>query len=187
MITPDRHASETDDRPLAERTRAAILDIADFPRAGILFRDITPLLGDAALLDEVLAEMTRPFATCGVTHVLGIESRGFLFGVPIAQRLRLPFVPARKPGKLPRATVSESFALEYGSDSLSVHADAIGRDCNVLIVDDVLATGGTAAAAIRLVERLGARVAGLSMLSELTFLNGRAMLGDRTLHSVVQY
>lgn len=187
MTAPDLPPDGASDQSLASRTRAAILDVPDFPHAGILFRDITPLLGDPALFDEIIVEMARPFESTGVTHVLGIESRGFLFGVPIAQRLRLPFVPARKPGKLPRPVISESFALEYGSDSLSVHADAIDERSVVLIVDDVLATGGTAAAAIRLVGRLGATVAGLSMLSELTFLNGRALLGDRTLHTVVQY
>lgn len=172
---------------LDERSRAAIRDVPDFPRDGILFRDITPLLADPALLREVLAELARPFSTAGVTHVVGIESRGFLFGVPVAQLLDVPFVPARKAGKLPRASLQEWFSLEYGSDSLSIHADAITESSRVLIVDDVLATGGTAAAAVRLVERSGGTVVGVSVLSELSLLGGRAVLGRCDVRAIVSY
>ena len=179
--------SRNDANTLSARTRAAIRDVPDFPKPGILFRDITPLLADASLLREVIGEMSRPFIHAGITHVIAVESRGFLFGVPIAQLLNVAFVPARKPGKLPRATVDESFALEYGTDTLSIHADAIDANAQILIVDDVLATGGTAAAVVKLVARRGAKVAGLSMLMELTFLDGRSALDGLELHTVVQY
>lgn len=179
--------STNDANTLSARTRAAICDVPDFPKPGILFRDITPLLADASLLREVIAEMSRPFIHAGITHVIAVESRGFLFGVPIAQLLNVAFVPARKPGKLPRATVDEQFALEYGTDTLSIHADAIDANARVLIVDDVLATGGTAAAVVKLVARCGAKVAGITMLSELTFLNGRFALDGLAFHTVVQY
>lgn len=178
----------TDDlASLSARARAAIRDVPDFPKTGILFRDITPLLADPSLLREVIAEMARPFIGVGVTHVIGVESRGFLFGVPIAQLVDVAFVPARKPGKLPRATIEERFSLEYGTDTLSIHADAIDATSRVLIVDDVLATGGTAAAVAGLVAQCGARIAGFSMLSELTYLNGRVVLDDLPIHSVVRY
>ena len=179
--------SIADATTLAARTRAAIRDVPDFPKPGILFRDITPLLANASLFREVITEMARPFPHVGITHVIAVESRGFLFGVPVAQLLNVAFVPARKPGKLPCPTVDEQFALEYGSDTLSIHADAIDASANVLIVDDVLATGGTAAAVVRLVGKCGARVAGIAMLSELTLLGGRAMLNGSFLHTVVQY
>ena len=179
--------SRNDANTLSARTRAAIRDVPDFPKPGILFRDITPLLADASLLREVIGEMSRPFIHAGITHVIAVESRGFLFGVPIAQLLNAAFVPARKPGKLPRATVDEPFALEYGIDRLSIHADAIDANAQVLIVDDVLATGGTAAAVVKLVARCGATVAGITMLSELAFLNGRSALDGLELHTVVQY
>ena len=136
--------SIADATTLAARTRAAIRDVPDFPKPGILFRDITPLLANASLFREVITEMARPFPQVGITHVIAVESRGFLFGVPVAQLLNVAFVPARKPGKLPCPTVDEQFALEYGTDTLSIHADAIDASASVLIVDDVLATGGTA-------------------------------------------
>lgn len=179
--------SADDQNSLSARARAAIRDVPDFPTPGILFRDITPLLADAPLLRDVIAEMARPFLHTDVTHVIGVESRGFLFGVPVAQLLGVAFVPARKPGKLPRETVAEEFALEYGTDTLSIHADAIDASSRVLIVDDVLATGGTAAAVVKLVAKCGAKVAGIAMLSELTFLNGRSMLPAAPLHTVVRY
>ncbi len=172
---------------VAERARAIIREVPDFPTPGVLFRDITPLLASPALFAQVIEEMQRPFAAMSVTHVLGIESRGFLFGVPIAQALFVPFIPARKPGKLPGATIDERFDLEYGTDSLSMHTDALVVGDRVLIVDDVLATGGTAAAALRLVQRAQAQVVGLSVLSELTILNGRAALGATLVDALVQY
>jgi adenine phosphoribosyltransferase len=171
----------------AERARALIRDVPNFPKPGSLFRDITPLLAAPADLADVLTEMARPFVATGVSAVVGIESRGFLFGLPIAQLLGLPFVLARKPGKLPRPVVTESFALEYGTDTLSIHADAFGPGDRVLVVDDVLATGGTAEAACKLVQRLGATVAGVCVVSELAFLDGRTRLAGYPVHALVSY
>jgi len=173
--------------PLSERTRHAIADVPDFPSPGILFRDITPLLAQPKLLGEVFAEMAKAFVGTDVTHVAGIESRGFIFGVPVSQLLGVPFVPIRKRGKLPRATFTEQFALEYGTDTLAIHTDALTADARVLIVDDVLATGGTAAAGVRLVERAGGVVAGLSMLIELEALGARARLEGLELQAIVKY
>ncbi|MEO7520710.1 MAG: adenine phosphoribosyltransferase [Gemmatimonas sp.] len=171
---------------VAERVRAAVLDVPDYPTPGILFKDIMPVLADPMLMRDVLEMMTAPFEGMAVTHVVGIESRGFLFGVPMALALGTPFVPARKIGKLPRATVRESYALEYRSDALEMQADALGNGARVLVVDDVLATGGTAAAACRLVERVGGEIVGLSVLLELSFLHGRDAVPDRLVATVVR-
>jgi adenine phosphoribosyltransferase len=167
--------------------RAAIRDVADFPSPGVLFKDISPLLGDAALFARATDAMARPFRESGVTHVVGIESRGFIFGAPVAQELRAGFVPARKRGKLPAACVGVEYALEYGTASLEMHADSLPPGARVLLVDDVLATGGTAAAALQLIERLGAAVVGCCFLASLTFLGGEARLAGRRVHSVVAY
>jgi adenine phosphoribosyltransferase len=172
---------------LDARLRAAIRDVPDFPKPGIVFKDITPVLLDVSLFREVTDAMADAARGLGVTHVVGIESRGFIFGAPVAQALGAGFVPMRKPGKLPGTTVRESYALEYGSDTLEVHADAFAGSSAVLIVDDVLATGGTAAAAARLVERAGGRVVSLSFLMELEFLGGRARLGALAPHVLVRF
>lgn len=172
------------DATLSDRLRATLRDVPDFPSPGILFKDITPVLADPALLRDLIAAMVAPFLGAGVTRVVGVESRGFLFGVPMALALDVPFAPARKPGKLPWRTEREAYALEYRSDVLEMHTDAVGAGDRVLVVDDVLATGGTAAATCRLVERLGAEVAGVSVLIELGFLEGRALLPERTVHAV---
>ena len=172
---------------LVDRVRAAVRDVPDFPRPGILYRDITPLLGDAPLFRDVTDALAQPYAGAGITHVAAIESRGFLFGAPVAQRLGAALVPVRKPGKLPAALVRESYALEYGSDVLEMHADAMPAGARVLVIDDVLATGGTAAAACALVERDGARVEGIALLIELGALNGRARLGGRRVTSLVTF
>lgn len=169
------------DSDLAARVARAIRDVPDFPKPGITFKDITPLLADAALLRDVVRAMQAPFATASITHVVAMESRGFLFGVPMALELGAAFVPIRKPGKLPWKTAREGYALEYGTDALEIHTDALHPGARVLLVDDVLATGGTAAAAARLVERQGGVVTGLSVLMELAFLRGRdALAGRRT-------
>jgi adenine phosphoribosyltransferase len=164
--------------------RALVRDVPDFPTPGILFRDITPLLASPDAFPEAVRAMADPFRG-GVSKVLGIEARGFMFGAPVARELGVGFIPARKSGKLPGRTVRVEYGLEYGKDSLEVHEDACQPGERVLIVDDVLATGGTARAAAELVERLGAQVEGLSFLIELAALSGRSRLEDRRLHSVL--
>jgi adenine phosphoribosyltransferase len=172
----------------ASELKALIRDIPDFPEPGIVFKDITPLLADPIALASAIDDMSTPYSDDGVTKVAGIEARGFIFGVPIARLLGVGFIPVRKPGKLPHAVEQEIYELEYGTDLLEIHKDAISEGDRVLIVDDVLATGGTAAAAIRLVERLGGEVAGLSVLVELGFLKGADKLPEGTpLTKLVRY
>jgi adenine phosphoribosyltransferase len=164
-----------------------IRDVPDYPKPGIIFKDITPLLATADAFLATTDAMARPFATARISHVVAIESRGFILGAPIAQRLGAGFVPVRKPGKLPAATRREEYALEYGVDALEIHADAADHAARVLIVDDVLATGGTAAATRRLVDALGATVVGFSFLIALSFLPGLDRLRDETVHSLITY
>lgn len=171
----------------ARRVAALIRDIPDYPKPGILFKDITPLLADAAAFADATRAMADPFADAGVTHVVAIESRGFILGGPIAQRLDAGFIPVRKPGKLPSKTRREQYDLEYGTDAVEIHADAADGRARVLIVDDVLATGGTAAATCRLVESLGATVVGLTFLIALSFLPGLERLTARRVHTLVTY
>jgi adenine phosphoribosyltransferase len=172
---------------LTPRVAAAIRDIPDFPKAGILFKDITPVLLDAALFRETTDAIAAPFARDGITHVVAIESRGFILGAPVAQTLGAAFVPFRKPGKLPHIVQRVEYALEYGIDALECHRDALHGGHRVLVVDDVLATGGTAAAACALVESLGATVQGCSFLVELAFLRGREKLDGRRIERIVAY
>jgi adenine phosphoribosyltransferase len=172
---------------LVPRVAAAIRDIPDFPKAGILFKDITPVLLDAALFRETTEAIGAPFAHDEITHVVAIESRGFILGAPVAQTLGAAFVPFRKPGKLPHIVERVEYALEYGIDALECHRDALHRGHRVLVVDDVLATGGTAAAACALVESLGATVQGCSFLVELAFLRGREKLNGRRIERIVAY
>lgn len=172
---------------LLDRLSATLRDVPDFPSPGILFKDITPVLADPALMRDSITAMLAPSRSLGVTHVVGVESRGFLFGMPMALQLGVPFAPARKPGKLPWRTERESYDLEYRSDVLEMHTDAVGAGARVLVVDDVLATGGTAAATCRLIERLGGTVVGVSVLVELGFLQGRTRLPDRAVHAVVTF
>ena len=167
--------------------KARIKDVPDFPKKGIVFKDITPLLADAAAFAEMIDRLTEPFVGKGVQIVAGIESRGFLLATPIAYRLGAGVVPIRKKGKLPRAVKSASYALEYGTDSIEAHADAFCNGTKVLLVDDVLATGGTAAAAAKLIEDIGGRLMGASFLIELGFLHGRDKLPGQTIHSLVTY
>lgn len=172
----------------ANDLRTFIRDIPDFPEPGIVFKDITPLLADPDALASAIDGMSGPYAESGITKVAGIEARGFIFGVPIARLLGVGFIPVRKPGKLPHSVEQEIYELEYGTDLLEIHKDAISAGDRLLIVDDVLATGGTAAAAIRLVERLGGEVVGLSVLVELGFLKGAGKLPDGTsLTKLVHY
>ena len=167
--------------------KTKIRHVPDFPKAGILFYDITTLLRDPDGYQTAIDQLVAPFAGAGIEAVVGIESRGFILGAAVAERLKAGFVPIRKPGKLPSATVRESYSLEYGTDSLEIHTDALTKGQRTLIVDDVLATGGTAAAAVKLVTGLGASLEGLSFLIELGFLNGKTKLGDERVHSVLHY
>jgi adenine phosphoribosyltransferase len=167
--------------------RAFVRDVPDFPRPGILFRDVTPLLADAAALREAVHRLAEPFRDAGVERVLGVESRGFLLGAPVALELGAGLAIARKPGKLPRRTVGVSYALEYGTDRLEMHADAIEPGQRVLVVDDLIATGGTAAATLRLARSAGADVVGCAFLIELVALGGRAQLDAKRVHAVLPY
>jgi adenine phosphoribosyltransferase len=160
-------------------------DVPDFPEPGIVFKDLTPLLADVDAFRFAVDAMADHAAGLTVDKVVGVEARGFIFAAAVAYRLGSGFVPVRKPGKLPWKTVTESYALEYGSDSLDIHDDALGAGDEIYVVDDVLATGGTAAATCRLVERLGGRVAGLSFVVELGFLDGRAKLADHDILSLI--
>ncbi|MDR3685568.1 MAG: adenine phosphoribosyltransferase [Coriobacteriia bacterium] len=155
-----------------------IRDIPDWPKEGIMFKDITPLLADPDAFKATIDTLADAYAEAGVTKVMGAEARGFIFGGALAYRLGAGFVPARKPGKLPWTTTSVSYELEYGTDTLEVHSDAFGPDDVVLIVDDVLATGGTAGAKAELVNATGAKVAGFAFLIELDFFNGRKKLPE---------
>lgn len=173
--------------PSVRTLKEAIRTVPDFPKKGILFRDITTLLKDPNAFAEALQIFHDRYRNAGVRKVAGIESRGFIFGAALAHRLGVGFVPLRKRGKLPSATVREEYQLEYGTDSLEIHVDSIANGEPVLIHDDLLATGGTAAAACRLVEKLGGRVVGLAFLVELSFLKGREKLKNREVFSVIQY
>ena len=167
--------------------KAKIRHVPDFPKAGILFYDITTLLGDPVGFRLTIDSLSAPYVSQGIELVVGIESRGFILGAAVADRLGAGFAPVRKPGKLPAKAFRETFNLEYGSDSLEMHEDAIKGGQRVLIVDDVLATGGTAAAATSLVRRCQGHLVGLSFLIELLALNGRAKLPNEPVHSVLQY
>jgi adenine phosphoribosyltransferase len=164
-----------------------IRDIPDYPKAGIIFKDITPLLADPRAFARACERMTEPFRDAQITHVVAIESRGFLFGAPIALALGAGLVPMRKAGKLPHKTSGISYQLEYGTDRLEVHTDALSHGSRALLVDDVLATGGTAAAACALIESLGASVAGCSFLLRLGFLEGLGKLAGRHVASALVY
>ena len=167
--------------------KALIRHVPDYPKPGILFYDITTLLRDAAGYRAVIDRLCEPFMGAGIEIVVGVESRGFILGGAVADRLGAGFVPVRKPGKLPSATKREAYTLEYGSNELEIHADAVTVGQRTLIVDDVLATGGTAAAAAALVKRLGASLEGLAFLIELDFLDGKARLARERVHSVLHY
>ena len=163
---------------MTDRLLAAVRTVPDFPSPGVAFKDLTPILADPDLFDEALGRLAAPWADAGVTHVVGIEARGFWFGAALAARLGTGFVPARKPGKLPADVLSASYALEYGTDTVELHADAFAGTLapRVLVHDDVIATGGTAAAVCALVAEAGAEVAGVSVVLEVAFLDGRARL-----------
>ncbi|MCY4368606.1 MAG: adenine phosphoribosyltransferase [bacterium] len=171
----------------AAQLSALVRDVAGFPTPGIVFKDITPVLADPTALRVAVELIAAPFRDAGVTTVAGIEARGFVLAPPVALTLGAGFVPLRKKGKLPYDTHSEEYQLEYGTDELEVHVDAAGPGDRVLLVDDVIATGGTGAAAIRLLRGLGADLVGMAVLIELAFLDGRQALGDLDFHTVVTY
>ena len=164
-----------------------VRNVPDFPVKGIQFKDVTTLLRNPAAFEQAIEDMSAPFANQGVDLVAAGESRGFIFGAPVANRLKAGFVPVRKLGKLPYQKIHESYTLEYGAETLEMHQDACEPGQKVLIVDDLIATGGSARATIALIERLGAQVVGLSFLIELKFLNGRERLSNHRVHSVIQY
>ncbi len=172
---------------LVASIKSTIRDVPDFPKPGILFKDITPILADHAMMTRITERFADGCKGQRVDAIVGMESRGFLFGVPLAMAMGVPFVPARKPGKLPYHKVSESYALEYGTATLELHTDALARGQRALIVDDLIATGGTALATAKLVERLGAEVAGFGFVVELAFLDGRKVLGNYGVDSIVVY
>jgi len=167
--------------------RNLIRDIPDFPKKGIIFKDITPVLSDIKALRMSIEEMTKPFMNQNIDVVVGIESRGFIFGTPIADKLNASFVPVRKPGKLPYKTQNISYQLEYGTDTLEIHEDAIHEGQNILIVDDLLATGGTAEATCNLISKLKGTIKGLTLLVELEFLKGRERLNQYNVQSILKY
>jgi adenine phosphoribosyltransferase len=171
----------------AEELRARIREVPDFPKPGILFYDITTLLKDADAYRDAVNLMVKPYKDARIDIVVGMESRGFIFSGPIAYQLKAGLVPVRKLGKLPSETVSVEYALEYGSNTLEIHKDAIQPGQQVLIVDDLLATGGTVRGTIELVERLRGKIVGLDFLVELTFLKGRERLTGYQATSVIQY
>ncbi len=170
-----------------EKMKSAIRDVPDFPKAGIVFKDITPLLQNPSYFKSAVEKMAGPFRRKGITHIASVESRGFIFGAPTAFQLDAGFVPVRKKGKLPYKTAAFDYQLEYGTDTLEIHSDAVDAASRVLIIDDVLATGGTAHATCKLVEKLKAKVVGLSFLVELEFLHGREKLPGYDVFSLIRY
>lgn len=175
----------TDSQKKIELVQSRLRQVPDFPKKGILFQDITPLLGDHEAFSAALDLMAEPFQGAKVQKVAGVEARGFIFGAALADRLKVGFVPVRKPGKLPYKTVSRSYDLEYGVDRIEVHEDGVAPKEKVLVVDDLLATGGTACATVSLLESLGAEVVAVVFAVELTELNGREKLSNNKVLSLI--
>ncbi len=167
--------------------RSAVRDVADFPKPGILFKDITPILADAALFREAISRLSGVAGEQKIDKVVGIDARGFIFAAAVADRIGAGFVPVRKKGKLPWKTRQTAYALEYGESVVELHEDAVNPGEKILLVDDLLATGGTAAAAVKLLDELGADLIGIAFLIELTFLKGRERLGNHQVHSILSY
>lgn len=167
--------------------RALIREIPDYPKPGVLFYDITPVLGDARAFAGLLDRLTAPFQAAGIDKVAGIEARGFTLAAPVAEKLHAGFIPIRKPGKLPFDVHREEYALEYGTDALEIHVDAIDEGDRVLLVDDVIATGGTAAAAVSLLHKIGADVVGFAVFIELAFLSGIESLDGVPFHALLRF
>ncbi|MCG6914763.1 adenine phosphoribosyltransferase [bacterium BMS3Abin03] len=172
---------------MPENLKKYIRSIKDFPKKGIMFRDITTLLQEPKVLSETLEQLINFTRGLKIDKVVGIESRGFIFGSLLADRLNAGFIPIRKPGKLPAETVSETYELEYGTDKIEIHKDAIKTGENVLLHDDLLATGGTAEASCKLIEKLGGKIVQISFLIELTFLNGKEKLNKYDVRSIIKY
>ncbi len=170
-----------------ERIKGLIRDVPNFPKEGIIFKDITPLLGHKEAFSETIDILAEKIAPERPDVIVAVESRGFIFGAPLAYKLKAGFVPVRKKGKLPYKTHSAEYELEYGTDILEIHEDAFDKGANVVIVDDLLATGGTSQAVIELVNKLGGNISSLLFLVELSFLNGRERLKDYTVHSLIVY
>jgi adenine phosphoribosyltransferase len=173
------------DTSLPAALQARMRDVPDFPRPGIVFKDITPVLADPVLFARLIQALAEPFREQRITKVVGVEARGFILGAPVALALNAGFVPARKPGKLPHRTVAERYALEYGTDGLEMHQDAVLRGERAIVVDDVLATGGTAEATAKLIAQVGGELVGFSFLIALGFLNGTQRLGTHRVHSLI--
>ena len=164
-----------------------ITNVPNFPKEGIQFKDITPLLEDGEAFNEAISELTKWASSLGANKVVGPDARGFILGCPVAYAVKIGFVPVRKPGKLPRETINQSYDLEYGSNTLCMHKDALKKGDKVVIIDDLLATGGTVVAAINLCERLGAEVMGVGVLIELKELKGRELIGNYNIKSLISY
>jgi adenine phosphoribosyltransferase len=173
--------------PTAEHLRAAVRDVVDFPKPGIVFKDITPILADGKLFRDSISLLCKSAGDAKIDKVVGIDARGFIFAAAVADRLGAGFVPIRKKGKLPWKTRQTAYSLEYGESIVELHEDAVAPGETILLVDDLLATGGTAAAAVKLLDELGAKVAGISFLIELSFLQGRAKLAPHPVHSILAY
>lgn len=167
--------------------KALIRDVVDFPKKGITFKDITPLLKDSKAFQALIEQLAARYQSKNLTAVVAMESRGFIFGAPLATRLGISFIPVRKPGKLPWKTYQETYDLEYGKDTLEMHQDAVGPGDKVLVLDDVLATGGTAAATIKLVEKTGAQVIEAAFIIHLSFLKGQEKLKSTPFYSIIQF
>ncbi len=170
-----------------EHLKSAIRDVPDFPKKGIVFKDITTMIGKGGLFKTAIDSFAENYTGKKIDKVVVVESRGFIFGAPVAYKLGAGLVPVRKKGKLPHKTISATYSLEYGNDTLEMHEDAIQPGENILIIDDLLATGGTVGAVIELVKKTGAKVAGIGFLIELSFLNGRKNLKDFEIFSLIKY
>lgn len=170
-----------------QQVKALIREIPDFPKPGISFKDLTPLIRDHAAMCKVTAALALPFVNAGITAVAGMEARGFIFGALVARELEAGFIPLRKPGKLPAPAHSVSYDLEYGDATLEMHTDAVSKNDRVLLVDDLMATGGTAAASIELVRKASAEIVACAFVIELDFLHGRQLLNDCKVHSLIHY
>ncbi|GHO90786.1 adenine phosphoribosyltransferase [Reticulibacter mediterranei] len=179
--------NEDNDRQVEELIRTRIRTLPNFPIPGILFRDITPLIGEFTTFQEIVSALARPYNGIAVDFVAGIEARGFIFGTPLALQLKTGFIPIRRTGKLPFPTIATSYTQSYAKSAIELHMDAIQTGQRVIVVDDVLSSGGTAAAAISLLERLGAEVVGAAFVIELTGMSGRAKLNSYAVHTLARF